>query len=112
MQFYDHLGIVTIFIIVRFSARDVLISGMRSRRQKRVWYMGACGQHHLYFSLTSEIWERKTPTSLQFLKIRFLLNQFPITSSQLVNPSQHEQSIKERQYQAMLHLFNKNGKTL
>lgn len=74
MQFYDHLGIVTIFIIIRFSAGDVLISGMRSRRQKSVLYLGTCGQHHMHFSLASEIsviWKKKKTTSLQFLKITF-----------------------------------------
>lgn len=104
MQFYDHLGIVTIFIIIRFSAKDVLISGMRSRRQKSLSYVGVCGQHHMHFSLASEIpvmWKKKNtkkpktkPTSLQFLKITQLKkkqnnNQFPLTSSQLVSSSQH-----------------------
>lgn len=113
MQFYDHLGIVTIFIIIRFSARDVLISGMRSRRQKRVLYMGTCGQHHMHFSLASEIsviWKKKT-TSLQFLKIIFFKTLLPLTSGQLLSPSQPAQSFRERQCWALLHLFNKNEKT-
>lgn len=83
--------------------------------------MGACGQHHRHFSLASEIpviWkkpkkEKENPTSLHFLKIIFFfLNQPPFTSSQLVNPSQHVQSIKERQCWALLHPFNKNEKPL
>lgn len=116
MQFYDHLGIVTIFIIIRFSARDVLISGMRSRRQKSVLYLGTCGQHHMHFSLASEIsviWKKKKTTSLQFLKITFFKRLLPLTSSQLgVSPSQAAQSITDRQCWALLCLFHKNEKTL